>query len=71
GDYKTTWNTLLPAALFAYHLQLQKEEIPEEPLEQSLELHIGKITEQLHQQRLQAQKNIQEAQKRQKEYHDN
>ncbi|CAG8811114.1 14718_t:CDS:1, partial [Gigaspora rosea] len=94
GDYKTTWDTILPAALFAYHtlpnytikydpffltygqyanllidLQLQKEEMPEELLEQSLELHIRKITEQLHQQSLQAQKNIQEAQQKQKEYH--
>ncbi|KAF0372164.1 retrotransposable element [Gigaspora margarita] len=41
-----------------------------EPLEQSLDVHIQKITEQLHQQRLQAQNNIQEAQQRQKEYHD-
>ncbi|CAG8613318.1 30428_t:CDS:1, partial [Gigaspora margarita] len=94
-DYKTTWDTLLPVALFAYRilpnhttkydtffltygrntnlpidLQLQKEEMTEELLEQSLDRHIKKITEQLHQQRLQAQNNIQEAQRRQKEYHD-
>ncbi|CAG8838189.1 16558_t:CDS:1, partial [Gigaspora margarita] len=39
-------------------------------LDQLVNLHIKKITEQLHQQRLQAQNNIQEAQRRQKEYHD-
>ncbi|CAG8789723.1 18483_t:CDS:1, partial [Dentiscutata erythropus] len=43
-------------------LQLQPEEdMLEPPLEQSLELHSNKITEQLHQQRLQAQNNIHKA----------
>ncbi|CAG8688390.1 6094_t:CDS:2 [Dentiscutata erythropus] len=96
GDYKTTRDTLLPAALFAYHtfpnhtskydpfyliyghtatlpldLQLQPEEdISKPPLEQSLKLHVNKITEQLYQQRIQAQSNIQRAQQKQKKYHD-
>ncbi|CAG8841601.1 30651_t:CDS:1, partial [Gigaspora margarita] len=40
-------------------LQLQlKTESPEVLLEQSMNLHIKKITKQLHQQRLQAQDNI-------------
>ncbi|CAG8690708.1 31892_t:CDS:1, partial [Racocetra persica] len=40
----------------------EKEETPEIALEQSLDLHIYKITDQLHQQRVQAQQNIKEAQ---------
>ncbi|CAG8804343.1 2096_t:CDS:1, partial [Gigaspora rosea] len=39
-------------------------------LDQLMNLHIKKITEQLHQQRLQAQKNIHKAQEKQKEYYD-
>ncbi|CAG8469621.1 21002_t:CDS:2 [Gigaspora rosea] len=39
-------------------------------LEQSLKAHIKKITEDLQQQRTQAQQNIKKAQQRQKEYYD-
>ncbi|CAG8505104.1 19639_t:CDS:2 [Dentiscutata erythropus] len=53
-------------AILSIDLQLKQEDILETPLEQSLELHINKITKQLHQQRLQAQDNIQEAQQKQK-----
>ncbi|CAG8801901.1 7537_t:CDS:2, partial [Gigaspora margarita] len=56
--------------LLEVDLQLQNEEMPEKLLEQSLDLHIKKITEQLYQQRFQAQYNIQEAQQKQKEYYD-
>ncbi|CAG8856559.1 40997_t:CDS:1, partial [Gigaspora margarita] len=43
---------------------------PEISLEESLKLHIKKITENLQEQRTQARQKIKEAQQRQKEYYD-
>ncbi|CAG8833795.1 23924_t:CDS:2, partial [Gigaspora margarita] len=58
GDYKNIWDTLLSS--FVRPTTTTRRRNLRKLLEQSLDLHIKKITDQLDQQRLQAQNNIKE-----------